>query len=236
MTGSTVLLVDDVKLLLELEKSFLRYTPVEILMAVNGEEALAVARQQTPDLIYLDLHMPTMDGAACCRALKADAALRQIPVIMVTNAGQSEDDALCREAGCDDIITKPLDRREFLAKGRRLLPQVDRREPRTECEVPISYLKDGLPGVGKCIDISAGGMYMATETRIAEETLLALSFALPGAETRPIMARGRVAWSNVNGSGICRKPHLPSGVGIEFLDIAESIRESIRLFVQHNGR
>ena len=236
MSGSTVLLVDDVKLLLELEKSFLRYTPVDVLTAANGEEALAMVRQQKPDLIYLDLHMPTMDGAACCRELKADPALRQIPVIMVTNAGQAEDEALCRTAGCDDIIAKPLDRREFLAKGRHLLPQIDRREPRSDCEVPISYLKDGLPGAGKCIDISAGGMYMATENRIAEESLLALSFALPGAETRPIMARGRVAWCNDNGNGSCRKPHLPNGVGIEFLDVAESIKESIRLFILHRVR
>lgn len=236
MTGLKVLLVDDVKLLLELERNFLRYTPVQVLTAANGEEALDVVRRERPDLVFLDLHMPRMNGADCCRAIKADPVLRSIPVVMVTNAGRNEDEGICRVAGCDDFITKPLDRREFLAKGRHFLPQVDRREPRTACEVPISYLKDGLPGVGKSVDLSAGGMYMATENRIVDETILAMSFALPGAETRPIMARGRVAWSNDHNNGGCRKPHLPSGVGIEFINLPESIKESIRLFVlSRNG-
>jgi CheY-like chemotaxis protein len=231
MDEAKILLVDDVKLIVELEKSFLRYTPVRILTAANGEEALAVIRQEMPQLVVLDLHMPRMDGAACCRQMKADPQLQKIPVVMVTNAGRSEDESLCRAAGCDDFITKPLDRREFLAKGRYFLPQVDRREPRAACEVPISYLKDGMPGVGKSVDMSAGGLYMASENRIPAESILALSFALPGAETKPIMARGRVAWSNDHGNGECSKPHLPTGVGIEFLDVPETVRESIRLFV-----
>ncbi|HSR36010.1 MAG TPA: PilZ domain-containing protein, partial [Desulfurivibrionaceae bacterium] len=110
-------------------------------------------------------------------------------------------------------------------------------EPRAECEVPISYLKDGLPGVGTSVDISAGGIYMATDNRIAMESIIALSFALPGAETRPIMARGRVAWGNDHENGGCRKPHLPTGVGIEFLDIPQTVQESIRRFVlQRAGR
>lgn len=231
MGGAKVLLVDDVKLILELEKSFLRFTPVVIRTATNGEEALLSMREECPELVFLDLHMPKMDGADCCRQIKADPALRQVPVVMVTNAGRAEDEALCRAAGCDDIIIKPLDRREFLAKGRYFLPQVDRREPRTACEVHVSYLKDGQPGVGKTVDISAGGIYMATETKIFEETIMAISFALPGAETRPIMVRGRVAWSNDPESSGPRKPHLPVGVGIEFVDLAESVRESIRSFV-----
>jgi CheY-like chemotaxis protein len=231
MSSARVLLVDDVRLILELEKSFLRFTPMTISTATNGEEALQCMRADCPELVFLDLHMPKMDGAACCRQIKADPALRQVPVVMVTNAGRPEDEAICRAAGCDDIITKPLDRREFLAKGRHFLPQVDRREPRTACEVPVSYLKDGQPGMGKTVDISAGGIYMATDGKICEESIVAISFALPGAETRPIMVRGRVAWCNGPHANGSRKPHLPTGVGIEFVDLAETVRESIRLFV-----
>jgi len=231
MGGAKVLLVDDVKLILELEKSFLHYTPVVIRTAANGDEALKSMREVCPDLVFLDLHMPKMDGADCCRQIKADPILRRVPVVMVTNAGRPEDEALCRAAGCDDFIAKPLDRREFLAKGRHFLPQVDRREPRTSCEVPVSYLKNGQPGVAKTVDISAGGMYMAVESKLFDESLVAISFALPGAETRPIMVRGRVAWSNDLDNGGRKKPHLPNGVGIEFVDLPESIRESIRLFV-----
>src|SRR5689334_6862148 len=113
----TILLVDDVNLIIQLEKSYLRYLPVNILVARNGQEALEMIGQQRPDLIYMDLNMPVMDGPTCCAAIKADPELSSIPIVMVTTAGREEDEARCRQAGCDDYLTKPIDRQVFLEKG-----------------------------------------------------------------------------------------------------------------------
>ena len=86
-----ILLVDDVKLLLEIQKGFLASSNLEIFTAGDGLEALDIARQERPDLIILDKYMPRMDGVTCCSTLKNDPYLKRIPVIIVSNADKPED-------------------------------------------------------------------------------------------------------------------------------------------------
>ena len=81
----------------------------EILTATNGEEALAMARAQLPDLILLDIMMPKMDGIEVCRSSKADAALPFMPIIMVTAKADTKDIVAGLEAGADEYLTKPVD-------------------------------------------------------------------------------------------------------------------------------
>jgi len=80
----------------------------ECVTAVNGKEALERARETLPDLIMLDIMMPFMDGFEVCRELKADAATRDIPVIMLTAKSQQVDIQKGKDAGADDYITKPF--------------------------------------------------------------------------------------------------------------------------------
>lgn len=80
----------------------------ECVTAVNGKEALQKARETLPDLIMLDIMMPFMDGFEVCRELKADAATRDIPVIMLTAKSQQVDIQKGKDAGADDYITKPF--------------------------------------------------------------------------------------------------------------------------------
>jgi len=80
----------------------------ECVTAVNGREALQKARETLPDLIMLDIMMPFMDGFEVCRELKADAATRDIPVIMLTAKSQQVDIQKGKDAGADDYITKPF--------------------------------------------------------------------------------------------------------------------------------
>jgi len=84
-------------------------------LAENGTQALAAIRSQGFDLVLLDLLMPEMDGFAVLREMKADEALRSIPVIVVTAVGEPENAAKCFEMGAVDHLTKPLDH-ELLAK------------------------------------------------------------------------------------------------------------------------
>jgi CheY-like chemotaxis protein len=228
MAIPTVLLVDDVKLLLELEKNFLKHSALRILTASNGEEALKVAREEHPDLIYMDLNMPIMDGKSCCSIIKEDPELRSIPVIMVTTAGSQVDELRCREAGCDDYLTKPIDRRLFLDKGRRFLPSIDRRELRVTCMSEVAVINGIVIGNASCSDISVGGLYVAADRRPQSDGELKVSFILPGTDIT-IKAKGRIAWDN---SGLLRKkPRLPSGFGLEFTEIDTDAIKEIRHYV-----
>lgn len=229
MSIPTVLLVDDVKLLLELEKNFLKHSAVRILSATNGEEALNVARAEHPDLIYMDLNMPVLDGNSCCAILKADSGLRSIPVIMVTTAGSQSDELRCREAGCDDYLTKPIDRRVFLEKGRRFLPAIDRREMRVGCMAEVVLLNGIAVGNSSCTDISVGGLYVATDCKPQADGEMKVSFTLPGAGVT-IQAKGRVAWDNCG--TLRKKPRLPAGFGIEFTEIDTDALKEIRHYVE----
>lgn len=222
MARKKILLVDDVHLILELEKAFLKGLPVDILVAHNGEEALEIVRREQPDLIYMDLNMPVMDGPSCCRALKANPATKGIPVIMVTTAGREEDQLLCRAAGCDDFVTKPINNKLFLEKGRSCLADFERRRRRYSFTTDVQFLKQGEPRYGVTADISNGGIFIAIPPENMPDDPIDLSFTLPyGGSNILVAARGRVAWENRIGS--LRKPSYPTGVGVEFTDIDPAV-------------
>lgn len=222
MSRKKVLLVDDVYLILELEKAFLKGLPVDILVAHNGEEALETVRRERPDLIYLDLNMPVMDGPTCCRALKSDPATRGIPVIMVTTAGRLEDELLCRSSGCDDYITKPINNKIFLDKGRQLIADFERRRHRFCYSADVQFLDNGEPRNGKIADISSGGLFMSFPHDAMPDNPVDLAFSLPhDGQNVLVAARGRVAWENRVHKLL--KPAYPAGVGVEFTDIDPAI-------------
>jgi CheY-like chemotaxis protein len=224
-----ILLVDDVSLLLEIEKNFLRNSPVRIFTAQNGEEALEVVRQERPDLIFMDLNMPKMNGVSCCAALKADERWCSIPVVMVTTAGRDEDLQLCRQAGCDDFITKPIDRRIFLEKGRKFLPDIDRRETRVPFGGKVSIREDGVVVTGVIADISVGGFFVVSEGALSKDGEVVLIFPLSPDAEEQVEVHGRIAWQNSKSGRV--KPILPVGFGVEFIDAPEKIIVMIQAVV-----
>lgn len=239
MKRQKVLLVDDVQLLLELEKAFLKSLPVDILTARNGVEAIVVAHREQPDLIYLDLNMPVMDGQTCCTALKTDPATRKIPVIMVTTAGNAEDELVCRNSGCDDFITKPINKNEFLDKGRKCLLDFERRRKRFSYSGSIEYLKNGEAITGSITDISTGGLFIAAGQDSMPDDPVDFAFTLPHPEQAIIVAaRGRVTWTN--SSADPSKSTYPPGFGVEFTDIDPKVVTLIEKYFfylsQENGK
>jgi two-component system cell cycle response regulator DivK len=94
----------------------------EIVQAENGEEALKAAAAERPDLILMDIQLPLLDGYEATRRIKADPALRAIPIIVVTSYALSGDESKARAAGCDAYITKPYSPRAILAKIREYVP------------------------------------------------------------------------------------------------------------------
>lgn len=229
MTPKKVLLVDDTKLFLELEKNFLKRSPVKVFTAANGIEALEIARTELPDLIFMDIHMPGMDGSTCCGAIKGDPELQAIPVVMVSSSAKDEDIALCKQAGCDDYITKPIDRRIFLEKARSFLAAIDRRETRITCQTPVRFTLNGSCHSGMSCDLSCGGIYVATEQSAPEQLVVQLTIALPDPHCPEILAQGKIAWDNSGTSR--RKPSLPAGFGVEFLEMAEQHSRYLHTFI-----
>ena len=117
-----ILVVEDQKDNMQIMRDLLGTTDYEIMEAENGEQALAMVAQQRPDLILMDIQLPILDGYEATRRIKADPALRAIPIIAVTSYALSGDDVKAREAGCDAYVTKPFSPRALLAKIREYVP------------------------------------------------------------------------------------------------------------------
>ncbi|MGE5295543.1 MAG: response regulator [Solirubrobacterales bacterium] len=121
MSKASILVVDDEEDIRELVQLNLDREGYRVLTCETGEQALAVAKAKTPDLIVLDLMLPGIDGLEVCKRLKADSGLREIPVVMLTAKGEESDIVAGLELGADDYITKPFSGKVLVARVRRLL-------------------------------------------------------------------------------------------------------------------
>jgi CheY-like chemotaxis protein len=121
-----ILLVDDDKDFVEATKLVLESKPYEVVVAYDGDEGLAKARKEKPDLIILDIIMPVKDGFSAAEQLKKDSELKKIPVIMLTSFSEkggetslSVSQGLALDA--DDYVDKPVAPQELLRRVERLL-------------------------------------------------------------------------------------------------------------------
>ena len=116
-----ILVVDDNPANLEILETRLTRQGFEVIRATDGDEALALAREETPDLILLDVMMPGKDGIQVCRELKADERLPFMPIILVTAKADPVDIVAGLDAGGDEYITKPVDHAGLVARVRSIL-------------------------------------------------------------------------------------------------------------------
>lgn len=116
-----ILIVDDQPQNVELLEAYLIPHGYKILTSSNGEEALEILAAHPVDLILLDVMMPNMDGFEVTRRVRLIDDLRLLPIILVTALRETEDRIKGIDAGCDDFISKPVDKNEFLARVRSLL-------------------------------------------------------------------------------------------------------------------
>ncbi len=127
---TTILIVEDNEMNRDMLSRRLERRGYAVLIATDGATGIDVARTSAPDLILMDMSLPVVDGWEATRVLKADPALRHIPVIALTAHAMASDRDNALEAGCDDYDTKPIELPRLLAKIETLLPaQVP--EPRT---------------------------------------------------------------------------------------------------------
>ena len=116
-----ILVVDDQTQNVELLEAYLAPIGYEVVTATSGLEALGKIKDCSPDLVLSDVMMPGMDGFELTRKIKQDALLCHIPVVLVTALRETEDRVKGIDAGCDDFISKPVDKLELLARVKSLL-------------------------------------------------------------------------------------------------------------------
>jgi uncharacterized protein (TIGR02266 family) len=226
-----ILLAEDKDLFLCLQKAFFARETVDLIVARTGRKVLEMAAAERPDLVLLGLDLPEMAGDECCRRLKENHTLRSIPVILLAPHDQPESLKRCLQAGCDDVVTKPICRPLFLQVAGRLLNIANRTGPRTSTRLRIHY------GTGTqklltdySVNLSAGGVFIESMEILPVETPLALEFSLPGGHLT-IRCRGRVAWVNTADQPINFR--LPPGMGVQFLDLSLNDLDTLREFIKN---
>jgi two-component system, cell cycle response regulator DivK len=122
----TILLVEDNDLNREMLSRRLTRRGFTVLLAVNGQEGVNIARADRPELILMDMSLPIKDGWTAARELKADPDTRAIPILALTAHAMAGDRDQALQAGCDDYDTKPIELDRLLDKIHTLLAQRSR--------------------------------------------------------------------------------------------------------------
>lgn len=202
-----ILLVDDVELFLELERSYLEGCGYELVTASSGEETLKRLDRIAPDLLLLDFYMPGMDGDEVCRLIRKSSRWKSLPILMVTAAGKPEEVRRCLQAGCDDYLTKPVNKQELREKVQRLLGEIKRRTAdRVPVQLPAQLREGERLHVASTADLSTNGVRLKTSAPLAENTTLEIKLELP--DSQPLELFGKIK----------RAPRQPDeGCGVYFL-------------------
>ena len=121
MSQHKILVVDDEPFICRSLTFVLKKGNYEVLEARNGEEALAAIREHRPDLVFLDVMMPKMDGFQVTEEVRADSTLDGIKIILLTAKGQECDREVGKTAGANDYMTKPFSPSKILDRAREIL-------------------------------------------------------------------------------------------------------------------
>ncbi len=219
-----ILLVDDMRNFLDLEVSFLKRSDVNILTAMDGVEALKIAKAEKPDLILLDIEMPRMNGIEVCRIIKNDPSLKHIPVVMVTSTNRYEE---AMNAGADDFWRKPIFEEDFLKGIKKFVDIKERKDIR----VPVGLQVDYRVGESKnkvvqafTANISKGGLFLITRDTLPVGSRIEMEIHLPD---RKIEAVGEV----VREVKEEEEGYYTSGMGIKIVDISDEDRKAYESFI-----
>ena len=120
-SGKMVLLVEDNEDNRIVYSTILKHFGYEVTEALNGEEGIAKARSEKPDLILMDIQLPEVSGLEVTKWLKEDESLKSIPVVAVTAFAMKGDEEVIRQGGCEAYISKPISVTSFLDTVRRFI-------------------------------------------------------------------------------------------------------------------
>ena len=158
MPKERILIVEDEKNIAKLIRYNLEKDGYECTMAKTGEEAISILEKQAFDLIILDIMLPGIDGFEVCRALKQNARLKNIPIIMLTAKGEEVDRIVGLELGADDYIVKPFSPRELILRIKAILkrgkPEILKKDIITAQDVSVNIPKHKVTVRNKEIELT----------------------------------------------------------------------------------
>lgn len=219
-----ILIIDDTAMFRELGSIFLARFGV-VITASSGEEGLALARRNRPDVIVTDLHMPGMAGDAVCEQIRLDPDLCDTPVVLILGGENPRDRARAVRAGADDIVAKPISRIDLVDAVNRYLRSP--RKPgltRVDLETKVCIRESGAEAWGRSTNLSRGGIFVKADRFIPVETEVELEFLLPEAPA-PLSSTARVVWGEKDASG------ATAGLGLQFLALDRESSRQIESFV-----
>jgi two-component system alkaline phosphatase synthesis response regulator PhoP len=141
----SVLVVDDERDIRELIEYNLTKAGYEVTTAASGEECLELVAKAPPDLLLLDLMLPGINGLDVCRALKRDASLSRVPIIMISARGEESDVVVGLELGADDYVPKPFSPRVLLARVKSVLRRLQSPPTRLDAILEVDGLRVDPP-------------------------------------------------------------------------------------------
>jgi len=213
-----ILIVDDMKSFLDLERTFLRRADCHVFTATTGLEALKVAQKVRPDLILLDIEMPEMDGVEAARIFAATPILNQIPVVVCSGSDRREE---VLAAGAREFVSKPVDEDRFLELIQRYVPLQLRKDMRKTLDSPCEFQHAGETIGCSLHDVSVSGIFIKSGGVLHIGQRLALRFFVPMENgAKEIRTEGLVVRAT------------PAGHGIGFTDLSEGARLFIQEFVE----
>ncbi len=224
MAKIRVLIADDLKLFLELEKSFLQRGGFEVTTAASGEEALRLAQgEPPPHLILLDLEMPRMDGAVACAEMRKVEPLKSIPIMIMSATGSPENRERCLKAGCTEFVVKPARPDELLGVVARILSVKKRESKRITVVFNVTGEHGARQIIGLAKDVGQNGLLLESASAISVGSVLDLEFYLPGSRAQ-IKSKARVVRAQPGPGGGCL-------AGVQFIDLSPGDQAQILDYV-----
>jgi CheY-like chemotaxis protein len=223
LSKTTVLIADDLKFFLEVEKSFLQRGGFEVLTADTGQKAVDLAREKQPHLILIDLEMPKMDGAAACAAMRREPVLAQTPIIIMSATGTPENRERCLKAGCTEFVAKPQKPEELLGIVARILSVKQRESARITVVFNVTGSHGARQVIGQARNLSETGLLLDTSSPVSVGSVLELEFFLP--KTRyAVKVKGEVTHANQGADGGLQ-------AGVRFIGLSQNDQEQILDYV-----
>jgi CheY-like chemotaxis protein len=217
-----ILLVDHSRGALIFQETILRRRDSAIYTALAGTEGLEKARVEKPHLIIFGYDLFDMSAPEFCREIREDAAVRATSLLLVVDREHQNHADLCLSAGCNDVIYRPLQRRELDEKVAKLTSIPVRRQLRTITKIEISLEKNGRFILGRSINISANGMLLEVDRVLPGEGPVRLHFYIPG-DPKPLQLDAALLRAEFTGT--------MAKYGVQFVNVTEEERERIDRYV-----
>jgi response regulator RpfG family c-di-GMP phosphodiesterase len=217
-----ILLVDHSRGSLAFQETILRRRGVSISTALAGSEGLQKAKSDRPNLIIFAFDLFDMTAPEFCREIRSNDITKGVSLLLVCDREAQEQSELCLSAGCNDVIFRPLQRRDLDDKVERLTSIPVRRQLRTITKIEVSLEKNGRFVLGRSINISATGMLLEVDRVLPGEENVRLHFFLPG-DPKPLQIEAEILRAEFSGT--------MAKYGLRFINPNREEKERIEHFV-----